>query len=303
MAEPAAATADPTARIRLDHLDALWFQVAGTLCNLECAHCFISCSPTNRTFGLLDLETFRAALAEGLALGVREVYFTGGEPFLHRDLVTMLAESVAVVPTTVLTNGMLLRDDTIQRLARARDASRYSLELRISIDGPDAPTNDAIRGEGSFARAIDGVRRLAAAGFLPILTCTRTWPIEEEEGVLHRFRTAMVEAGCERPRIKVLPALAIGAEAERSGGYAEDERVSQSMLATIDPSTLVCSSARIVTERGVWVCPILLDSPEARMGSTLAQSLGEYPLDHGACTTCWAHGAICSNAATARGSE
>src|SRR5262245_39222541 len=31
----------------LIHLDALWVQVAGTLCNLSCTHCFVSCGPAN----------------------------------------------------------------------------------------------------------------------------------------------------------------------------------------------------------------------------------------------------------------
>ncbi len=50
--------------VALAHLDDLWFQVGGTLCNLACHHCFISCSPHNHTFGFLDLETVRRALDE-----------------------------------------------------------------------------------------------------------------------------------------------------------------------------------------------------------------------------------------------
>src|SRR5205814_117631 len=45
--------------VPLAHLDDLWFQVSGTLCNLTCAHCFISCSPHNRSFGFLDLAAVR----------------------------------------------------------------------------------------------------------------------------------------------------------------------------------------------------------------------------------------------------
>ena len=70
--------------IALDSLDILWFQVAGTRCNLECTHCFISCSPHNDSFGFLSLETVQQRLDESLKWGVREYYFTGGEPFLNR---------------------------------------------------------------------------------------------------------------------------------------------------------------------------------------------------------------------------
>ena len=44
-------------RVHLASLDTLWFQVAGTLCNLACTHCFVSCSPTNRTHEMLSLAT------------------------------------------------------------------------------------------------------------------------------------------------------------------------------------------------------------------------------------------------------
>ena len=50
--------------VALAHLDDLWFQVGGTLCNLTCNHCFISCSPHNRSLGFLDLETVRRYLGE-----------------------------------------------------------------------------------------------------------------------------------------------------------------------------------------------------------------------------------------------
>src|SRR5438552_17728102 len=90
--------------VPLAHLDDLWFQVAGTLCNLECRHCFISCSPHNHSFGFLDLETVRRRLEESVRLGVKEYYFTGGEPFLNREMVAILELTLHYGPATVLTN-------------------------------------------------------------------------------------------------------------------------------------------------------------------------------------------------------
>src|SRR6266852_2097145 len=55
-------------------LDTLWFQVAGTICNIECTHCFISSSPTNRSHEMLSLAEVMSRLAEALDLGVKEYY-------------------------------------------------------------------------------------------------------------------------------------------------------------------------------------------------------------------------------------
>src|SRR5919202_6410687 len=130
----------PAPVVPLAHLDDLWFQVAGTLCNLTCRHCFISCSPHNRAFGFLDLDTVRRTLDESVGLGVKEYYFTGGEPFLHRDMVEVLERNLRYGPPTVLTNGTVLQDGWLERLARAEADSLYSLEFRVSIDGCDPET-------------------------------------------------------------------------------------------------------------------------------------------------------------------
>ncbi|MEC9350116.1 MAG: radical SAM protein, partial [Planctomycetota bacterium] len=116
----------------LESLDELWFQVGGTLCNLSCNHCFISCHPGNDTFGFLSIETVRKYLRESEKLGVREYYFTGGEPFLNRDMMQILEETLSIGPATVLTNGTVFTPASIRRLRDISQASSYSLELRVS---------------------------------------------------------------------------------------------------------------------------------------------------------------------------
>lgn len=285
--------------VTLEALDELWFQVSGTLCNLACTHCFICCHPRNESFGFLSLETVRRHLEESRALGVKEYYFTGGEPFLHRDLPAILEETLRLGPATVLTNGTVLRDGLVSDLARIARESRYSLEIRVSIDGPESALNDALRGEGTFEAAMRGVEVLAAAGFLPIITVVQTWVDEATDGVLRRLSEELRRRGCSRPRIKLLPILRIGMEASRTRGYFPEERITGEMLATYDAGRLLCSHGRTVTDRGVAVCPILIEAPGAHLGKSLQESLGPFAVTHAACYTCYLHGAICSNAAAA----
>lgn len=278
-------------------LDQLWFQVSGTVCNLRCRHCFISCAPDNHSFWFMTREQVRSALEESVALGVKEYYFTGGEPFMHRDMIDILGDALAIGPATVLTNATLVRARTVRALAAAAAGSPYTLEIRVSLDGVSAAANDAVRGEGSFTRALEGIRHLVAAGFLPIVTAMQSWPDEEHLGVLRGFREVLSRVGYHRPRLKILPPLRIGAEAERTHGYAPDERVTHEMLHGFDMSQLLCASARLVTAQGVYACPILLDRPSARLGITLAEAVRRpAPLGEAACYTCYVSGAICANA-------
>jgi AdoMet-dependent heme synthase len=280
-------------KVELTSLDTLWFQVGGTVCNLACTHCFISCSPTNHTHELLRLDEVERYLDEAVRLGVREYYFTGGEPFLNPDMEAILEATLKVGPATVLTNGLLLDPARCARLKALESASDYSLDLRVSLDGYDAATNDPIRGEGTFVRILDGVRNLAEAGLNPVITVTEVCREAGTDAGKERFFELLRSLGIDRPRLKILPVFQIGAEADRGGAYEHWQRLHEEDVPAGAWDHLQCSSCRMVTDQGVWVCPILVNEPSARMGETLADSLNSFPLDHSACWTCHVYGVSC----------
>jgi sulfatase maturation enzyme AslB (radical SAM superfamily) len=280
-------------RVALRSLDTLWFQVGGTLCNLACTHCFVSCSPTNHTHEFMSLAEVERYLAEAVSLGVREYYFTGGEPFLNPEMEAILAATLRVGPAHVLTNGLLLDPARCARLKALEEASDYSLDLRVSLDGYDAATNDPIRGAGTFDRILDGVRNLAAAGLNPVITVTEVCAEAATDVGKERFFDLLRGLGLDRPRLKVLPVFQIGAEAERGGAYESWQRLRDGEAPDGEWDHLQCSSCRMVTDQGVWVCPILVNEPSARMGEALADTLGSFPLSHSACWTCHVYGVSC----------
>src|SRR5436305_3606425 len=215
----------PAPRVELKSLDTLWFQVGGTVCNLACTHCFVSCSPTNHTHEMMTLAEVRRNLDEAARLGVREYYFTGGEPFLNPEMEAILAATLEVGPATVLTNGLLLDPGRCARLKALADASDYSLDFRVSLDGWDAASNDPIRGEGTFERILAGIRNLHAAGLNPVITVTEVCEGTAGDAGKERFFALLRSLGIERPRLKILPVFRIGAEAERGGAYESWHRL------------------------------------------------------------------------------
>jgi hypothetical protein len=292
-------------------LHTLWFQVSGLHCNLSCTHCLVSSSPKNRTLAYLTLDDVHRALHDATLLGVKEIYFTGGEPFLHPDLLAMIEASLAVAPTTVLTNATLIDDSAADSLATLSAASAYSLELRISLDDVDPEVNDAIRGAGVLARVARAVKRLDARGLLPILTATEITadaeavaaagapagkaPGQRNGSMYDRFRRFLTEQGVKRPRVKIMPVFRIG----RLAGIAQaDAQLTASMLEEFDCSRLQCHASRVVAADGIYACPILAGQPIARMAGPgeLTASFRPIPLSHPACYTCYETGMTCSNA-------
>ena len=279
--------------VALASLDTLWFQVGGTVCNLACTHCFISCSPTNHTHEMLTLAEVEQRLAEAAALGVKEYYFTGGEPFLNPEMEAILAATLRQGPATVLTNGLLLDAGRCRRLAELAAGSEYSLDLRVSLDGFTAEANDPIRGAGSFRKVMAGVANLAAAGLNPVLTVTEVHAENATSEGKARFFALLSGLGLAKPRLKVLPVFHLGAEAERSGAYERWQRLAEGDAPAGSWDHLQCSSCRMVTDQGVWVCPILVNEPAGKMGERLADTLDPFHLDHPACWTCHVHGVSC----------
>jgi AdoMet-dependent heme synthase len=287
--DPAGAPVAPFVR-----LTALWIQLTGTWCNLECTHCLNASGPRDPWLRPLGAETARQAIADAERLGVKEIYFTGGEPFLHKDILGLLGLSLAAAPTTVLTNGTLITETMADALAALARAAAYSLEIRVSLDDVDPDLNDRIRGPGAWARATRAVRLLNDRGLVPIVTATEILDAERTAvtGMYQRFRDFLVTQGVTKPRLKILPVFAVGRLQGRSG-----ERLTDEALEGFDRAQLQCGESRVVAVDGIYACPILAGQPGARLSDgSLQASFRPAPLYHPACVTCHQTGMTCRNA-------
>lgn len=126
-------------------------------CNLRCKHCYQDdyAAFENKATLLHILNQFQTLLD---AYGYRgHINITGGEPTLHPDLYWLLGEAAKRNMTTaLLTNGTTLTLCDAKRLKAL--GVTY---VQVSLDGCER-VHDAIRGEGSFQRAISGIRALKA---------------------------------------------------------------------------------------------------------------------------------------------
>ena len=275
-------------------LDTLWVQVAGTLCNIACRHCFITCGPKAFEIPMMTVGQVETALEQGRALGVRQIYYTGGEPFLHPQIHQLTEAAIAIAALTIVTNALLLDELTVRWLAGVFENSRYSLDLRVSLDGMTREQNDPVRGRGTFDEIVAAISRLARAGISPVVTV-----VEHEEGLAgsdarSRFLDFIRSLGVPRPRLKFLPLLRIGREERRTHGYKTANALMGEQLPSDVESTLLCANSRAVTARGVFTCPILVKHPTARMGKEVADGLRAIQLDWSACQTCVLEGLRCN---------
>ena len=157
-------------------------------CNLRCTYCVTKSTP-DVPRRALDLETVQRLVDAGTALGFRDLFFTGGEPFLHEKIDSMLSYASARARTTVLTNGVLLRGERLDRLL---GIANESLRVQISLDGARPEHHDPYRGEGTWAKTVGAIERLLARD---VRLCISTTETPANAGQLAELRLFRRELG------------------------------------------------------------------------------------------------------------
>lgn len=136
----------PVAEVPADHLVgplAVHLEVIAA-CNLTCTHCFAGTLP--RHHHPLTVAELARLFGELAALGSYRLGLTGGEPLLRHDLFAILDAALdAGLHPCLTTNGLLLTETSARELGR-----RPLVWLNVSLEGPDAASNDRVRGIGTF---------------------------------------------------------------------------------------------------------------------------------------------------------
>ncbi|WP_426167634.1 radical SAM protein [Sandarakinorhabdus sp. DWP1-3-1] len=286
------AKGEARATVALRRLETLWFN-SGTLCNLACATCYIESSPTNDALAYLTLADVERYLDEigRDALPVREIGFTGGEPFMNRAMPAMIALAQARgFDVLVLTNAMR----PLRRFEAAMDAmSRDRLTFRVSLDHYTAPVHDAERGAGSFGIALDGLNWLVGQGF-SVAVAGRHLPHESDVEARAGYAALFAGLGLACPPLVLFPEMDAGADVPE---------ITTACWGILDvaPDAMMCASSRMVVRRrgaatpAVLACTLLAYDPQFEMGSTLAAASKAVALNHPHCARfCVLGGASCS---------
>jgi len=274
--------------VALTRLRTLWFNT-GSLCNIACHNCYMDSNPTNDRLAYLGADEVRTYLDEVASEGlpVEEIAFTGGEPFMNRDLPAMLAESLSRgYRVLVLTNAMKPMHHRRADLLELRRRHGDRLTLRVSIDHYSRERHERIRGPRTWEPMLEGLKwlaenrfRLAVAG----RTCWQEGEAKARRGYAALFARHAIPVDADDPSVLVL-----FPEMDASLDVPEITVKCWDILGVV-PETMMCATSRMVVKRKgaarpvVVPCTLLPYDPEFELGSDLAGSAKVVKLNHPHC--------------------
>lgn len=296
------AKGETRATVALSDAQTLWFNT-GTLCNIECVNCYIESSPTNDALVYITADEVRDYLdqLEDRNWGVREIAFTGGEPFMNPQMIDITEASLERgYDVLILTNAMrpMMRKTMLEGLKRLNEAYPDKLTMRVSVDHHRPELHDAERGAGAFDKTLVGMKWLRDNGFRMAVAGRSVFADSEAEsraGYAAFYAEYDFNIDAQDPSMTVLfPEM--------------DERIEVPEITTacwsildVSPDAMMCSSSRMVVKRkgaakpAVLACTLLPYSPEFELGETLQEAEKDVALNHPHCAKfCVLGGASCS---------
>jgi organic radical activating enzyme len=294
------AKGETRAQVPLSRLETLWFNT-GSLCNLSCQGCYMESSPTNDRLAYITLEDVRSYLDEIAQLGwsVREIGFTGGEPFMNPQIIDILRLCLERdFDVLVLSNAMKPLQHHKKDLKGLHRLFKEKLSLRISVDHYNRSEHEKLRGENSWEAMTDGLHWLSENKFRLAVAGRTLWNETQEKarsGYAAMFERYAIDVKASDPgQLVLFPEMDIQIDVPEITVGCWD-------ILGVRPDAMMCATSRMVVKRKkqgqlkVVPCTLLPYDPKFDMGSSLKDADKGVALNHPHCAKfCVLGGGSCS---------
>lgn len=288
------------AYVELTNLDTLWFNT-GTRCNLQCKNCYIESSPTNDELLYITTDEVKTYLDEirDLELSTKQISFTGGEPFLNKDMVPILDLCLERgFNVLVLTNAYRAIDKHFDELDALNKKYPGKLTLRISLDHHKESVHERERGPKTFNRTLTTMNTLSKMGFnlavagRSLENESRNEALQGYQSILDEYEVGITVIGGEN--IVIFPEMTTDQDVPEITTDCWD-------ILNIKAEHQMCATERMVVKRKgtdipvVLPCTLIAYDEQFELGTTLKESFQKVYLNHPYCAQfCVLGGASCS---------
>lgn len=259
-------------KCEMKELNNLFIEMTAKNCNQHCKHCYIDFPMSRAPKDFISIDKVKQALEDTKNENLYCIYLTGAEPMMHPDFNTILRLCLKYTNVCICTNGSFLNEKKVRFLKKVEDESDKEIIFMLPIDHYNEIKSDDIRGRGTYRQIIHASKILSKYNFNPIFNVTNYYN-EDKKTLIMNFK-------------KVFENINVPVEDFNFQINEYYDRYSKNDDIVVEFNNLDCQTGRILTEKGVYVCPFLANDHRGRMGADFTDYSKKVCLETPFCATC-----------------
>ena len=261
--------------VNLEELNNLFIELSAKNCNQRCKHCYIDFPISKTVKDFIQIEKVKEALQDTAKENLQCIYLTGAEPMTHPEFNAILRLCLKYSNVCVCTNATFINEKKARFLKKVEEESTNEIIFKLSIDHYNEIKNDDIRGRGAYRQTVNAIKALIKYDFNPILNILNYYN-EDKKVLICEFNKLCKKIGFETDNFN----FQINRYYNKYTKPVHDEH-NLKINENVD-----CKNGRILTDKGVYVCPFLANDHRGRMGSDFKDFSKKMYLETDFCSTC-----------------
>lgn len=264
--------------VELTELNNLFIELTAKNCNQKCKHCYIDFPISKNVKDFISIDKIRSALDDTKNQNIQCIYLTGAEPMTHPDFNTILRLCLKRASVCICTNATFINEKKARFLKKVEEESANEIIFKLSIDHYNEIKNDDIRGRGAYRQTINAIKSLIKYNFNPILNIVNYYQ-EEKKVLISEFNKICSKIGFETTDFNFQIS-------EYYNKYKSTFDDSQLKEINFDGNGFDCQVGRVLTDKGIYVCPFLSNDHRGRMGNDFKDFSKKMYMETNFCMTC-----------------
>ncbi len=255
----------------MTELNNLFIELTEKNCNQRCKHCYIDFSMNRNVKDFISIDKIKKMLEDTEKENVHCFYLTGAEPMTHPDFNSILRLCLKKNTVAICTNGSFINEKKARFLKKVEDESENRIVFMLPLWHFNELKNDDLRWRGSFRQILHATKNLVKYDFKVIFVVTNYYK-ESKKELINGFKN-------------VFDNIDVAVE---DWNFQINEFYDETSKSEITESTgsLDCQTGRILTQKGVYVCPFLANDHRGRMGADFTDYGKKVYLETQFCVTC-----------------
>lgn len=259
--------------VELTELNNLFIELTAKNCNQRCKHCYIDFPISKNVKDFISIEKVKEMLLDTGNEKIECIFLTGAEPMTHPDFNSILRLCLRRASVCICTNASFINEKKARFLKKVEDESNNEIIFKLSIDHYNEVKNDDIRGRGAYRQTIIAIKNLIKYNFNPILSITNYYN-EDKNVLIKEFKNICQKIGFEVNDFN----FQINKYFNKFRPEIND--------GDLIPGDFDCKNGRVLTEKGVYVCPFLSNDHRGWMGVDFKNYSKKMYLESNYCLAC-----------------